>query len=110
MEDTVKPICVIYLPKDFHLGNFKDNAPMELMKALNGNFGFAESGGVTYTDFWREYYWFCFYDYEIQTPRFEVFNVKDFNEIKYSEFKDLVLKSIEDISNNKFNRKKWTIA
>lgn len=67
---TVKPICVVYIPENFTMSGTKD-APMELMRALNGNFGYPSTSEhpVIYSDYWNQYYWFAFYDYEIQTPK-----------------------------------------
>lgn len=90
-----KPIVVIYLPDNFNIGNQQQNAPMLLMEALNGNFGEANSNKITYNDYWKEYYWFCFTDYKIETPRFEVFYDKDFTETNFEELKQTVLDAIE---------------
>lgn len=94
-----KPICVIYLPLDFVLGgNNKYNAPLEMMKALNGNFGDSDNN-VKYTDYWKDYYWFSFYKNEITEPEFKVFYVKDFTEIEMNELKGIVLNAINDTVN-----------
>lgn len=97
--NTVKPICVIYLPKDFTLISGNENAPMELMAALNNNFGVPDSGNkIQYTDYWKDYYWFSFYDLDIDTPRFEVFYDKDFTEIQYAELREIIRQAIENQS------------
>lgn len=96
MTTEPKPIVVIYLPKEFTIGNSgRMNAPMELMQALNGNFGMPYKNKFLYTDYWKEYYWFCFEDFEISTPRFEVFYSKDFKEIEYAELKKIIEDAIE---------------
>ena len=94
MSIEVKPIVVIYLPENISFGGGKSFPPMELMKALNGNFGYPDDK-IMYNDYWKQYYWFCFYDYEIQTPRFEVFYSKDFTEIEYAELKKIIEDAIE---------------
>jgi hypothetical protein len=91
----IKPIVVIYLPNDFYLGGSR-NAPMELMKALNANFGEdVLDYKIKYSDYWKDYYWFSFYDREIETPRFEVFYSKDFTEIQYAELKKIIENAIQ---------------
>lgn len=92
-----KPIVIIYLPENFVIAGGKQNAPMLLMEALNGSFGDKKeaSDKIIYNDYWKDYYWFSFYDYEIETPRFEVFYDKDFTEASFEELKQTVLDAIE---------------
>lgn len=103
MSTETKPICVIYLPDQFTLSaNGKLDAPMELMRALNGNFGEkVPDSKIIYSDYWKDYYWFAFYDNEIDTPRFEVFYSKDFTEIQFAELKKIIDEAIENQSNKK---------
>lgn len=89
MSNEVKPIVVIYLPENFSIG-LSGNAPMELMKSLNGNFGHKDEANVIYTDYFKDYYWFAFYKPEIQAPEFEVFYPKDFTEIDYKSLETLI--------------------
>jgi hypothetical protein len=93
---STKPIVVIYLPENFLFGDDRKNAPMKLMEALNGNFGEKPPNNhVQYSDYWKDYYWFSFYDYEIEAPRFEVFYEKNFTPIQFEELKTLINNAIE---------------
>lgn len=94
-----KPIVVIYLPQNFNL-NGRANAPMELMEALNNGFGYKNpSYKIIYTDYWKDYYWFCFYDYSIDIPRFETFYEKDFTEVQFEELKNIINEAIKQQKN-----------
>jgi len=96
-----KPIVVIYLPDNFVIGNGRSDAPMELMRALNGNFGEKElNSRIQYSDYWQQYYWFCFTKYDILEPEFKVFYPKDFTEIQYEELKKMVEDGINSLKNN----------
>ncbi len=93
-----KPICVIYLPFNFELGNGRDNAPSELMKALNGNFGEPKSDSrIEYSDYWKDYYWFSFFKDGIDAPEFKVFHEKDFTDIQYQELKSMIETQLEEM-------------
>ena len=93
-----KPICVIYLPLEFHFGNDRDNSPMDLMTALNGNFGEEKSHDkIKYTDYWKEYYWFSFFKDGIDAPEFKVFHEKDFTEIQFQELKSMIEAQLEEM-------------
>lgn len=96
-----KPICVIYLPEDFSIDGRSD-AAMTLMKALNNNWGEPDRH-ITYSDYWQDYYWFCFVKHSIDAPEFEIFHEKDFTEIKFQELKDLVLAKMEEMKIEKQN-------
>jgi hypothetical protein len=91
-----KPICVIYLPEHWSFGNMDRDGASELMKALNGGFG-NDDNRVQYTDYWKEYYWFCFTKYDIEAPEFKVFHAKDFTEIQFNELKDLIMADLESM-------------
>ena len=96
-----KPIAVIYLPENFHLAGATgvEVSSVELMRILNGNFGDnPEKANVTYTDYWNQYYWFCFPKRDIDAPEFKVFYEKDFTEIQFSELKQMVEDGIKQIS------------
>jgi hypothetical protein len=88
-----KPICVIYLPPHFSMG-YELDAAMELMIALNNGFGQPSDSTRHYTDYWKDYYWFCFTKYDIEAPEFKVFHCKDFTEIQFQELRDLILADI----------------
>ncbi len=90
-----KPICVIYFP-DLFLPNINRGWIYEYMAFLNGDG--REDGKMkwhTKADYYKDYYWFCFYDAEIQTPRFEVFNVKELTEVNFEELKRMVEEAIQ---------------
>ncbi len=94
----IKPIVVIYLPRNFVVDGNGDDAPMELMRALNNNFGIKdEDTGRKYPDYWTQYYWFCFTKSGIDAPEFEVFHAKDFTEIQFQKLKDKVLTDLESM-------------
>jgi len=97
-----KPICVIYLPENFPIyGRYNEDAPMELMRALNNNFGDPGDGKRTYPDYWTQYYWFCFTKYgQIEAPEFKVFHPKDFTEIQFNELKDMILADLESMKHD----------
>ena len=90
---TPKPIVVIYLPE--HYSAFKIDTPMELMRALNGGFGNNSDPSIRYTDYWRDYYWFCFTESDIDAPRFEVFYEKDFTKVQFDELETILNKAME---------------
>jgi len=91
-----KPIVVIYLPENLVIGRMGKNAPMELMRALNGNFGEqVPNNQIQYNDYWKDYYWFSFYKRDIDAPEFQVFYAKDFTETNFEELKQTVLDAIE---------------
>lgn len=97
-----KPIVVIYLPENYSVdGRDREDAPMELMKALNGNFGNNVESDRIYPDYWKEYYWFCFTKYGmIDAPEFKVFHPKDFTDIQFQELKDMVMADLEEMKLN----------
>lgn len=84
-----KPICVMYIPNSFEGSGWE---PDVLMRLLNGNFGHPEEQHPKYqiTDYWSDYYWFCFYSHEIEVPEFKVFYDKDFTPINFEELKKYI--------------------
>ncbi len=90
-----KPICVIYFPDAFYGDGIKRNWIYEYMRFLNG-----DSDGndkIKYhsrQDYYKDYYWFCFYGHDIYEPRIEVFNVKDLSEVNFEELKAMVMEAI----------------
>ena len=92
-----KPIVVIYLPENFTIGaGGMRNAPMELMEALNGNYGWqVPSNKTKYNDYWKDYYWFCFSKSDIDAPEFKVFYEKDFTPIQFEELKQMITNATE---------------
>jgi len=90
-----KPIVVIYLPEGWSFGNMDRDGATEMMKALNGGFGNTEDNRMHYSDYWKDYYWFCFTKYDIDAPEFKVFHPKDFTEIQFNELKDMILADLE---------------
>lgn len=87
-----KPICVIYFPETMQTTLGDRGWIYNYMRFLNGE----KDLPMKSSDYFTEYYWFCFYKYEIDAPEFEVFHEKDFTDIQYNELKELVLKSIND--------------
>lgn len=96
-----KPIVVIYFPDNFYIGN-GENAATLMMKALNGNFGGNDnlSDKIKYTDYWNQYYWFCFEKRDIESPEFQVFHPKDFTYIQFDEMKKMIAEAMEDLTTN----------
>ena len=99
-DTAVKPIVVINLPMNFTLsGGY--NAPMELMRALNGNFGYEEPDGdkrLKYNGYWNDYLWFCFSDSnpELTAPVFNVFFPKDFDKTSYGRVEKIIKDAIKN--------------
>jgi hypothetical protein len=89
-----KPICVIYLPADFVISGKEKSAPLELMSALNG---YDEKDGNKPNNYWKQYYWFCFYKEGIHEPEFKVYFEKDFTELKFAQLKKIVTDSIKKL-------------
>lgn len=99
MSTEVKPIVVINLPANFTLGDGRNNAPMKLMEALNGNFGQSKPDDkIKYSDYWKDYLWFCFYDNnpELTAPIFNVHYPKDFSQTQYEDLKKLITDAINN--------------
>lgn len=98
MANELKPIVVIYFPDNFYIGN-GEHAPTLMMKALNGGFGGNEklSDKIKYTDYWNQYYWFCFEKHDIDAPEFQVFHPKDFTDIQFEELKKMVSDAIVNL-------------
>jgi len=88
-----KPIVVIYLPDSFSIRGERGGLAMQLMGILNG---FADEKYKS-SDYWKDYYWFCFTKHGIGAQEFEVFYEKDFTDVKFEELKQIVLTSIEQI-------------
>lgn len=95
IDSGPKPIVVIYLPESFSMDGRMDDAPMQLMRALNQNFGDGEHKGLVYSSYWKDYYWFAFTKFGIEAPEFKVFHPKDFTDIQFQELKDLVIADLE---------------
>lgn len=93
-KNVAKPICVIYFPERFEGVSVDRNWIYEYMQYLNGE-KVASKNYWQHTDYWKDYYWFCFYKEDINEPQFDVFYEKDFGEIKFEELKKIVLESIE---------------
>ncbi len=89
-----KPICVIYLPYSLDGGNGRMLTPVDLMSALNGR----DDSKHKPDDYWKDYLWFSFYKDDIIAPEFQVFHEKDFTEIQYEELKELLEKSLTELS------------
>lgn len=90
----VKPICVIYLPKDFDLGTGQDKSSNKLMSILNG---WDTEVAANRKNYWEGYLWFCFTKSDIDAPEFEVFHPKDFTYIQFEELKEMVMDEIKKL-------------
>jgi hypothetical protein len=100
-----KPIAIIYFPDNFTVAGGRQNWIYEYMAYLNGE----ERGDNKIQwgerkDYWKDYYWFCFYDYDITKPEIKVFYEKDFTEIQYNELKELITQSLNEINNGNNRR------
>lgn len=94
-----RPICVIYFPSTF-VGSDKDRGWIyNYMRFLNGEQD--DGSNWKHSEYFTEYYWFCFYKDGINEPEFQVFHEKDFTEIQYTELKELVLNNIQNIEKQK---------
>lgn len=93
-----KPIAIIYFP-DFFDGGKNRNWIYEYMRFLNGeqtnNDQKIDWGEKK--DYWTEYYWFCFYDSDIQTPEIRVYHEKDWTEANQQQLTELIMQSISEI-------------
>jgi hypothetical protein len=85
-----KPICVIYFPFNYRDGISNESWIYDYARFLNG----ISDSKFQQNDYFKDYYWFCFYKYEIEEPEFKVFYEKDFNEIKYEELKKLIIENL----------------
>lgn len=94
-----KPICIIYFPDTFVVGNQDRMWIYEFMRFLNGE-QLENDKWVSHKDF-SDYHWFCFYKDEINAPEFQVFHEKDFTEIQYAELKKLITDSLASNENPK---------
>lgn len=82
-----KPICVMYIPHNY--GSWEPNLLMEILNGFNGSD--AEiTNKITITDYWADYYWFCFHKDDITEPALQVFCEKDFTPIKFEELKNFI--------------------
>ncbi len=86
-----KPICIIYFPDQFY-PNRTRRWIYDYMRFLNGDVDNDEA--LKESEYYKDYYWFCFYKIGINEPEFKVFYEKDFSEIKFEELKQLVLESV----------------
>ncbi len=87
-----KPIAVIYFPKDFSLSKSGLKLDVnELMKELNQ---WSEFKKLQPLQGVSDYLWFCFVDYNIDTPKLQVFHPKDISDIEIEELKQLVLNNL----------------
>lgn len=90
-----KPICVIYFPDAFNPAGSRDWI-YDYMRFLNG--GTDGNDKFRYhkrDDYYKDYYWFCFYGDDIREPRFEVFNTKDFTPAQFDEIKSMINEVIQ---------------
>lgn len=86
-----KPICVIYFPDNFY--DERDRSWIyDYMWFLNGE---KSKGRKTPSQYFTQYYWFCFHKEGITEPEFKVFHEKDFTEIQFEELKKMVLDAIK---------------
>lgn len=93
-----KPIAIIYFPDN--MGSPEKNWIYQYMAFLNGE---KTEHGISFgekKDYWKDYYWFCFYDYDIDKPEIKVFYEKDFTDIQYNELKKLITQSLNEIKEN----------
>ena len=88
-----KPICVIYFPESF-IGDRERSWIFDYMRYLNGEQDGID-GKMRPSNYWSDYYWFCFYKDGISEPELKVFYEKDFTEIQFNELKSLVMESIQ---------------
>lgn len=90
-----KPIVVMYIPNNYQGSGWE---PDILMRLLNGNFGDVQTDDEKYklTDYWTDYYWLCFYSWEIEVPELKVFYEKDFTPIKFEELKQFIEDSLKN--------------
>lgn len=93
-----KPIAIIYFPDNWVDNMGERNWIYEYMAYLNGELResdirkWPESKG-----YWKDYYWFCFYNHDITAPNIIVYHEKDFTDIQYKELEKLIFKNIEEI-------------
>lgn len=85
---SAKPIVVMYLPNHYEGSGWNAN---DIMHLLNG----FDAGKSTATDYWSQYYWFVFYNHEVEVPELKVFYEKDFTPIKFEELKAFITDSIK---------------
>ena len=90
-----KPIVVIYFPDNFLAVGGERSWIYQYMRYLNGEHSDGAPTWGERKDYWDEYYWFCFYKYDIDEPQLQVFYEKDFTEIQYEELKQLITDAIE---------------
>lgn len=83
-----KPIVVIYVPKHFPESGWD---PSQVMNILNNT----ENEKTRSTNYWTEYYWFCFVNEELDTPELKVFYDKDFTPINFEELKKMIDEQIK---------------
>jgi hypothetical protein len=93
-----KPICIIYFPENMQPANGRVDWIFDFARFLNGE----QCSGEKWKqeNYFKDYYWFCFYKHDIAAPEFKVFYEKNFIEIQYQELKEIITKSIND-SNDK---------
>lgn len=89
-----KPIVVMYIPEHGYFTTPNMNASeaaIKLTRTLNGGFGQPmEDPGITYPDYWKDYYWLVFPKCDIDEPQLQVFYDKDFTPIKFEELKKFI--------------------
>lgn len=88
----MKPIAVIYLPRNINDNNGQIN-PFELADGLNGRHSKYDFPIELYGD----YLWWCFPSSDNEF-HLEVFHPKDFTEIQYEELKQLLTTEINKIN------------
>lgn len=89
-----KPICIIYFPENYSsVIPSNNNWIYEYMGFLNGEGG--KNSKWEKSDYFTDYYWFCFYKYDINAPEFQVFHEKDFTDIQYQELKEMITRNLE---------------
>lgn len=87
-----KPICIIYFPEKYS-ASIKKDWIYDYMKFLNAEK--VENASWRYSEYFTEYYWFCFYKHDIDVPEFQVFHEKDFTDIQYQELKEMITRNLD---------------
>jgi hypothetical protein len=99
-KNNAKPIVMMYIPPDSFFHSSGEDSRTILMRQLNGNYGQPlQEAGITYPDYWKDYYWLVFTKDDIDEPELQVFYDKDFTPINFEELKKFIedsLKTKED--------------
>lgn len=91
-----KPICVIYFPENLAKSDSNEWI-FDYMRFLNGEKNINSKNKFEYSDYFTQYYWFCFHKEGINEPEFKVFYEKDFTEIQYKELKEIIENSLKKV-------------